>query len=81
MEKASSSTTPISVPLPCLGAEGQQTAQQHNIRSGPSTSPTKKPRRVVSAPVTTYALFPDGVFLTQGIQSDKKFWALAGVQI
>ena len=32
------------------------------------------------APVTTYALFKDGKFLAQGIQSDKKFLKLAGVQ-
>lgn len=31
------------------------------------------------APVTTYALFFDGKFVTQSIQSDKKFLALAGV--
>lgn len=31
------------------------------------------------APVTTYALFRDGQFVTQGIQSDKKFLKLAGV--
>lgn len=30
----------------------------------------------VPAPVTTYALFRDGQFLTQGILSDKKFLAL-----
>ena len=35
----------------------------------------------VPAPVTTYALFRDGKFLTQGIQSDKKFLALAGVEL
>ena len=33
-----------------------------------------------SAPVTTYALFRDGKFVTQGIQSDKKFLALAGIK-
>ena len=33
----------------------------------------------VPAPVTTYALFRDGRFVTQGIQSDKKFLALAGI--
>ena len=33
----------------------------------------------VPAPVTTYALFRDGQFLTQSIQSDKKFLALAGL--
>lgn len=30
----------------------------------------------VPAPVTTYALFRDGKFVTQGIQSDKMFPAL-----
>ncbi len=33
----------------------------------------------IPAPVTTYALFFDGKFVTQSIQSDKKFLALAGV--
>lgn len=33
----------------------------------------------VPAPVTTYALFQNGKFLTQAIQSDKKFLALAGI--
>lgn len=33
----------------------------------------------IPAPVTTYALFRDREFVTQGIQSDKKFLALAGV--
>ena len=33
----------------------------------------------VPAPVTTYALFRDGQFVTQSIQSDKKFLALAGI--
>ena len=31
-------------------------------------------------PIMTYALFRDGQFLTQSIQSDKKFLALAGLQ-
>lgn len=31
-------------------------------------------------PVTTYALFRDGKFITQGIQSDKKFLKLAGIE-
>ena len=30
--------------------------------------------------MTTYALFRDGKFLTQGIQSDKKFLKLAEVE-
>ena len=41
----------------------------------------KESAQNVPAPVTTYALFRDGTFLTQGIQSDKKFLALAGVEI
>lgn len=39
----------------------------------------KETARNVPAPVTTYALFKDGKFLTQSIQSDKKFLALAGI--
>lgn len=35
----------------------------------------------VPTPVTTYALFKDGKFLTQGIQTDKKFLKLAGIQM
>ncbi len=34
----------------------------------------------VPAPVTTYALFHGGRFVTQGIQSDKKFLTLAGIR-
>ena len=39
----------------------------------------KESAQNVPAPVTTYALFRDGQFLTQSIQSDKKFLALAGL--
>lgn len=35
----------------------------------------------VPSPVTTYALFKDGKFITHGIQTDKKFLALAGIKI
>lgn len=41
---------------------------------------TKEAAQNVPAPVTTYTLFRDGAFLTQSIQSDKKFLALAGVK-
>ena len=40
----------------------------------------KESAQNVPAPVTTYALFRDGKFLTQSIQSDKKFLALAGIR-
>ena len=59
----------------------QQAAQQHNIPFRAIHITDKEAAQNVSAPVTTYALFRGGVFLTQGIQSDKKFLALAGVQI
>ena len=59
----------------------QQAAQQHNIPFRAIHITDKEAAQNVSAPVTTYALFRDGVFLTQGIQSDKKFLALADVQI
>ena len=59
----------------------QQAAQQNNIPFRAIHITDKEAAQNVSAPVTTYALFRDGVFLTQGIQSDKKFLALAGVQI
>jgi TfoX/Sxy family transcriptional regulator of competence genes len=39
----------------------------------------KESAQNVPAPVTTYALFRDGQFLTQSIQSDKKFLALANL--
>lgn len=38
----------------------------------------KESAQNMPAPVTTYALFRNGQFLTQAIQSDKKFLALAG---
>ena len=38
----------------------------------------KETAQNVPAPVTTYALFRDGKFVTQSIQSDKKFLKLAG---
>ena len=56
----------------------EQLVRQRYVRPGPlvlGTAPIKYP-----APVTTYALFRDGEFLTHGIQSDKKFLALAGIK-
>ena len=41
--------------------------------------PFRESAQRVPAPVTTYALFRDGQFVTQSIQSDKKFLALAGI--
>ena len=63
----------------CLWVSGS--IKEHGISFQAFHITDKEAAQNVSAPVTTYALFRDGVFLTQGIQSDKKFLALAGVQI
>ena len=41
--------------------------------------PDKQTAQNTPSPVTTYALFRDGKFVTHAIQSDKKFLALAGI--
>ena len=58
----------------------EEAAKEHGISLKTIHITTKEAAQNVSAPVTTYALFRDGVFLTQSIQSDKKFLALAGVK-
>ena len=57
----------------------RQTAEEHNIPFKTIHITDKETAQRTPAPVTTYALFRDGQFLTQGIQSDKKFLALAGL--
>ena len=56
------------------------TAEKHGIPFKAIHITDKGAAQNVPAPVTTYALFQDGQFLTQSIQSDKKFLTLAGVQ-
>lgn len=56
----------------------QEAAKEHNIPLKVIHITDKEAAQNVPAPVTTYALFRNGKFLTQGIQSDKKFLALAG---
>ena len=58
----------------------QEVAKEHGIPFKAIHITDKESAQNVPAPVTTYALFRDGRFLTQGIQSDKKFLALAGVR-
>ena len=58
----------------------EETAREHNIPLKVIHITDKEAAQNVPAPVTTYALFRDGKFVTQGIQSDKKFLALAGVR-
>ena len=62
----------------CLRVE--EAARAHNIPIKVIPVTDKKSARNAPTPVTTYALFRDGKFVTQGIQSDKKFLALAGIQ-
>ena len=54
-----------------------QAAREHHIPLTLYHITDKEAAQNTPAPVTTYALFRDGKFLTQGIQSDKKFLALA----
>lgn len=57
-----------------------ETAKEHDIPFKAIHITDKKTARNVPAPVTTYALFCDGAFITHAIQSDKKFLALAAKQ-
>ena len=58
----------------------QEAAKKYGIPFKAIHITDKESAQNVPAPVTTYALFRDGQFLTQSIQSDKKFLALAGLQ-
>ena len=58
----------------------EETAKEHNISFKAIHITTKDAAQNVPAPVTTYALFRDGEFVTQSIQSDKKFLAMAGME-
>ena len=55
----------------------QEAAKEHDIPFKVIHITDKESAQNVPAPVTTYALFRDGKFLTQSIQTDKKFLALS----
>ena len=55
----------------------EQTAGEQHIPLKVIHITTREQAQNAPAPVTTYALFRDGKFVTQAIQSDKKFLALA----
>ena len=59
----------------------EEAAGAHNIPLKVIHITDKESAQNVPAPVTTYALFRDGKFVTQSIQSDKKFLALAGIRL
>ena len=52
----------------------QEAAKEHGIPFNAIHITDKESAQNVPAPVTTYALFRDGQFLTQSIQSDKNSW-------
>lgn len=58
----------------------EEAAKQNNIPLKTIHIQDKETAQSVPAPVSTYALFRDGKFVTHGIQSDKKFLKLAGVE-
>lgn len=59
----------------------EEAAKEHGIPLKTIHITSKEAAQNVPAPVTTYALFRDGEFVTQGIQSDKKFLSLAGLVV
>lgn len=58
-----------------------EAAAEHGIEIKTVHITDKETARNMTAPVTTYALFKDGKFVTQSIQSDKKFFKLAGIEV
>lgn len=54
-------------------------AEEHSVPFKAIHITDREAAQNVPAPVTTYALFRDGQFLTQGILSDKKFRKLVGI--
>lgn len=58
----------------------QEAAKEHGIEIKTVHIESKEMAQNAPTPVTTYALFRDGKFITHAIQSDKKFLALAGVK-
>ena len=74
------SITRISVPSPTTGCREWWRLQAHHIPLKVIHVTSREQAQNVPSPVTTYVLFRDGKFLTQGIQSDKKFLKLAGVE-
>lgn len=55
-------------------------AKEHGIPLKIIRINDKQTAQNTPSPVTTYALFCDGKFVTHAIQSDKKFLALAGIK-
>ena len=54
----------------------EQTAKEHNIQFRAIHIETKEQAQTAPSPITTYALFCDGVYLTNEQMNDKKFLML-----
>lgn len=59
----------------------EEAANEHGVKLKVIHITDRETARNAPAPVTTYALFRDGKFVTQSIQTDKKFLALAGIKL
>lgn len=57
-----------------------ETAKEHGITIKTIHVTDRETAQNMPVPVTTYALFHDGKYITHGIQSDKSFLKLAGIE-
>lgn len=57
-----------------------ETAKEHGITVKTIHITDRETAQNMPVPVTTYALFHDGKYITHGIQSDKSFLKLAGIE-
>lgn len=57
-----------------------EVAKEHGIFVKTVHITDRETAQNMPVPVTTYALFQDGKYITHGIQSDKKFLKLAGIE-
>lgn len=57
-----------------------EVAKEHGVSLKTVHITDRETAQNMPVPVTTYALFQDGKYVTHGIQSDKKFLKLAGIE-
>lgn len=57
-----------------------EAAKEHGVPLKTVHLTTREQAQNAPAPVTTYALFQNGKYVTHAIQTDKKFLALAGIE-
>ena len=58
----------------------EEAAREHGVALRVVHVTDRETAQNLPSPVSTYALFRDGKFVTQAIQTDKKFLALAGIK-